>query len=55
MPNFFLGKNSKFCKDNALESEFIFAKYTCCKNWTKIVGQSGFGARIYPRGLALGE
>ena len=29
-------------------------KYTFCKYWTKIVGQSWFGARIYTRGLTLG-
>ncbi len=28
-------------------------KYTFCDNWTKIVAQSWFGARIYPRALTL--
>jgi hypothetical protein len=29
-------------------------KYTFCDNWTKIVAQNWFGARIYPRALTLG-
>ncbi len=28
-------------------------KYTFCDNWTKIVAQSWFGARIYPRAFTL--
>ncbi len=44
------GKNSKFWRVN-----LSLQKYTFCKNWTKIMGQSWFGARIYPRGLSLGE
>ncbi len=30
-------------------------KYTFCDNWTKIVAQNWFGARIYPRALTLGS
>ena len=30
-------------------------KYTFCKNWRKIVGQSWFGTRIWPMGLTFVE
>ena len=30
-------------------------KYTFCDDWTKIVAQSWFCARIYPRALTLGR
>ncbi len=30
-------------------------KYTVCDDWTKIVAQCWFGARIYPRALTLGS
>jgi hypothetical protein len=30
-------------------------KYTFCDDWTKIVAQRWFGARIYPRALNLGS
>jgi hypothetical protein len=47
-------KNLNVAKITPWRINLSLKKYTFCDNWTKIVAQSWFGARIYPRVLSLG-